>query len=707
MMKKVLKYLLIAVGALIVLLVATIGFIAATFDPNDYKPELAKRVKEETGRTLSIPGEIRLTFFPRIGADLGQLSLSEPRSEQVFAAARQVRVSVALLPLFSKQVVVDRVLIDGLTVQVARDRQGRYNFDDLLPKAQAETAPSGAAPATPAPATGSPMGLDIGGIAITNTKLDYRDAASQQHLTVSNLNLKIGPVADGKNSSIDISANVQGEHPRLKLKLALTSSFTPDLAQQRLALRDFMASIDGTAAGLNELQLKLGMSSFEATPQTFKTPALNLEVALQQAGQPVNARVSGALQGDLAVQRHTVEGLAIEASVPNPAGGTMTLKAKGKAAADLAHETAQLVLDGQLDSTTLALKTGVKRFARPTIDFDLALGDLDADRYLTKGGKTAATKPSATGGAATGPEPVIDLSPLQAMDVRGALKVASLKVMNLKATSLRLQLKVQGGQAELNPFAAALYGGGVNGMLSAGAGKPQRLSAKLDLRDINIGPLMKDLLDKQPVDGRGNVAINIVTGGNTISQFKRGLNGSAGVQLKDGAINGINIAGALRGAKARLGGGSQEGSAAPQEKTDFTEFGASFKIMDGVAHNDDLSAKTPLLRLGGNGDIFIGEDRLDYTVKATVVPSLQGQGGPELEQLKGLTIPVRLTGPYTAIGWKIDFGSLATNRAKELVDQRKAQLQQEAQKRLDEEKAKAEQRLREQAEDRLKNLLRR
>lgn len=706
-MKKALKYLLIAVAALVVLLVAAVAIIAATFNPNDYKPELVKRVQEETGRTLSIPGEITLTFFPRIGADLGQLSLSEPRSEQVFAAARQVRVSVALLPLFSKQLVVDRVLVDGLSVKVARDRQGRYNFDDLLPKAQNEAPAAERAPATAAPATrSSPVGLDIGGIAITNTSLDYRDAASQQHLSVSDLNFTTGPIADGRKSSVDFSASVQGEHPALRLKLALKSGFTPAMAQQRLTLDDFTASLNGAAAGLEELQLKLGMSTFDATPQTLKTPALNLELTFQQAGKPVSTKVSGALQGDLAAQRYTVDGLAIEASAPNPAGGALGFKAKGKAVADLAHESVQLTLDGLLDSTTLALKAGVQRFARPAIDFDVALGELDADRYLPRRDRSAAPAPAAGAGTA-GPEPVIDLAPLQALNLRGALKVASLKVMNLKASSIRLQLKVQGGQAEINPLAAALYGGGVNGTLSVSAGKPQRLAARLDLRDINIGPLMKDLLDQQPVDGRGNVALNLSTGGNTVSQFKRGLNGTAGVQLKDGAINGINIAGALRSAKARLGGGTQEGSAAAQKKTDFTEFGASFRITDGVAHSEDLAAKTPLLRLGGKGDIFIAEDRLDYTVRATVVPSLQGQGGPELEQLKGLTIPVRLSGPYTGIGWKIDFGSLATDRARELVDQRKSQLQQETQKKLDEEKARMEQRLREQAEDRLKNLLRR
>lgn len=664
-MNKPLKVILIALAAIAVLLVAVVAFIVATFNPNDYKPELIKLVKEQTGRTLSIPGEIRLTLFPRIGADLGQISLSEARSEQVFAAAQQVKVSVALLPLLSRKVEVDRVLVDGLNVRLQRDRQGHFNFDDLLSKGDKAPA-SPDAGKSDAPAA-LPL-LQIGGIAITNASLDYRDAASGQHLSVSKLNFSTGPITDGKKSALDFSADVQGTNPPLALQLGLKSDFTPQLAQQKLQLDNVKASLGGTAAGQRDLQLKLGLASLEASPQALKMTALTLDVA-----------------------------------APNPAGGTLALKLQGQSSVDLAREAVQLALDGQLDSTSLAIKAGVKRFAQPAIDFDIAVGELDADRYLPKSEKPAAT---ASSGPA-GPEAIIDLAPLRALDARGTLKIASLKIMNLRAASIRLQLKAQGGRAELNPLTATLYGGGVNGALTASAQGAQSLAAKLDLRGINIGPLMKDALDQQPIDGRGNVALDVSTGGNTVSLFKKYLKGTAGLQLTDGAINGLDIAGTLRNVKAKLGGGAQEGKTGAQEKTDFTEFGASFKINQGVAHNDDLSAKTPLLRLGGAGDIFIAEDRLDYTVKATVVPTLQGQGGPEMEQLKGLTVPVRLTGPYKAISWKIDFGNAAGNRAKEMVDQRKAQLQKEAQQRLDEEKAKAAQRLKEQAEDRLKNLLRR
>jgi AsmA protein len=91
---------------------------------------------------------------------------------------------------------------------------------------------------------------------------------------------------------------------------------------------------------------------------------------------------------------------------------------------------------------------------------------------------------------------------------------------------------------------------------------------------------------------------------------------------------------------------------------------ASFVIKNGVAHNDDLDVKAPLLRVGGAGDIDIGNSRLNYVAKATVVATSKGQGGAELDHLAGLTIPVKLTGPFDAPKYEIDYGAIASQAAK-------------------------------------------
>ena len=128
---KILKYALFALGGLVILVVLAIAVLLATFDPNKYKSELSRVVKEKTGRTLSIDGAIRLSFYPSIGVAVGKTSLSERNSDRNFARIDEMKVSLALIPLLSKQVVVDRVTLSGLNVDLVKDKSGKTNFSDL------------------------------------------------------------------------------------------------------------------------------------------------------------------------------------------------------------------------------------------------------------------------------------------------------------------------------------------------------------------------------------------------------------------------------------------------------------------------------------------------------------------------------------------------------------------------------------------------
>ena len=127
-----LKWVLIAVGAVVLLFAGALAFIAATFDPNHYKAQVADLVKEKTQRTLTIEGDIRLMLFPKLGVHLGRTRLSEFKSEKDFASLDDMRVSLALIPLLSRQVVVDQIQLDGLRAILVKYKDGKINFDDLL-----------------------------------------------------------------------------------------------------------------------------------------------------------------------------------------------------------------------------------------------------------------------------------------------------------------------------------------------------------------------------------------------------------------------------------------------------------------------------------------------------------------------------------------------------------------------------------------------
>jgi AsmA protein len=156
-----------------------------------------------------------------------------------------------------------------------------------------------------------------------------------------------------------------------------------------------------------------------------------------------------------------------------------------------------------------------------------------------------------------------------------------------------------------------------------------------------------------------------------VSALKKALNGSAAVKLTDGAVKGIDVAGAIRKAQSVIG--NLKGQAVQQQtdtrqRTDFSELTATFEIRNGIARNNDLSIKSPLLRVGGAGEVNIGEDTLDYTVKASLVASTAGQGGKERADLRGITVPVRVSGPVASPAYHLDFNAMVTDTARQKIE---------------------------------------
>jgi AsmA protein len=197
-----------------------------------------------------------------------------------------------------------------------------------------------------------------------------------------------------------------------------------------------------------------------------------------------------------------------------------------------------------------------------------------------------------------------------------------------------------------------------------------RVAVKETLTGVSIGPLLRDVAQKDILEGHGTVALDVNAAGKTVNTMKKALAGTARVQLKDGAIKGINLAEVFRKAKTALSSQEARAEARQTQQTDFSEMTASFVIKNGVAHNEDLDMKSPLFRVSGKGDVDIGSSSIDYVTNATVVATTKGQGGADLEQLSGLTVPVHLVGPFDAMKYKVDYAAAATNLAKSRVGER-------------------------------------
>jgi AsmA protein len=253
--------------------------------------------------------------------------------------------------------------------------------------------------------------------------------------------------------------------------------------------------------------------------------------------------------------------------------------------------------------------------------------------------------------------------------------------MNVKSSQLHMDVKALNGQLNINPLSAKLYQGSLNGSLSVNAQATPSFVIKQKLNGVDIAPLLKDAADLELAEGKGNIALDLTTHGNTVSALKKGLDGSASVNLANGAIKGINLTKLVQGIQ-NLGKDTrvQTLGVDKNEKTEFSEFKANFKVRNGVAHNDDLAVKSTVLRLSGNGDIDIGHDSVNYNAKAALAKTEQGRTA---------TLPVHVSGPFDALQFKVDYGALIVDVAKQKIDEKKEKLKEDAKAKLQEELKKS------------------
>ena len=158
-MSKLIKYAVYGIGGIILLVMLVVAYFAATFNPNDYKDDIIKLVKDKKERTLNIEGDIKLSYWPKIGADLGKLSISEHKSDQIFASVNNVKVALAVLPLLKKQLVIDTIYVDGAKANVIKHKDGTFNFDDLVSKDEEES---------------QQFKFDVDGVNVTNSEAKYK-----------------------------------------------------------------------------------------------------------------------------------------------------------------------------------------------------------------------------------------------------------------------------------------------------------------------------------------------------------------------------------------------------------------------------------------------------------------------------------------------------------------------------------------------------
>ena len=291
-MKTWFKRILIGLVVLVVVAVVGLAIFLLTFDPNAYKYKLEELVQERYQRTLTIDGEIELSLFPRIGLYVQGVSLSEPNSTDIFASIESTRLAVAVWPLLSNSFVVDHVAISGLKARVVRDKQGQFNFSNLVggmpPVTDAPGNPAealvGAAQTAAQAITGGPMPtsrnnmqIDIAGLDLKDGEVQMQDAISGMAVAVTRINANTGRVTFNQPFDVRMSARVEGGYPRVDANLTGQALLTLDPSAKRYAAQKLDLRMDGKLPGAEAKSLVMrGNLAFNGQKSALDVAGLEL-----------------------------------------------------------------------------------------------------------------------------------------------------------------------------------------------------------------------------------------------------------------------------------------------------------------------------------------------------------------------------------------------------------------------------------------------
>ena len=674
--------------AVVALVVVAGGAFLASFDSNSLKPRIIAAVKQATGRDLTLQGNISLGFSLQPTLRLAEVSFANPPgfSRPQMATLERLDLKLALLPLLSHRIEIDRLVLVKPDILLETDAKGRPNWQFTPePGAAAPSAAGSAGNKTHTSITVADLQIENGTVAVRaangtpDTVLAVKSLEASAPSPDANLHVAarasyngaaftlsadVGPLAslqeqgtagaawpvqltmaaDGAKLTVDGSLKdpLQGSGYNLKIAasvpdLAALSVFTPGKtlpALHDVALAAQIADTGDKLPRISGLSAHIGQSDLTATVAGLKVD--KLDVAAAQLDQPV--QVSG--QGSLGDQPVTLAG-----SVGAPVALLSGAQSTGPVPIDLRLQAAgsSMTVKG-----TLTPGAGV----RPSLTADVTADMIDADRLRTSlasapSGPAPASaapgappppaappvKPSVTGRLI--PDTPIPFDVLRLADANVTLTIAALKAGGALYHAIALHLVLNDGKLRLDPFSADLPEGHLSGTLSADASQAAPpVALTLRAPALALAPLLAALGEPAYASGNLEVYADLHGAGATPHAIAAGLDGSLGLSMVNGSVDN-RVLGSTLGAILRevnlldlVGRGGASEVQCFAMRLDASHGIATFRV---------LRLNSSLLSMDGDGSINLGTEMLDLNVR----PAARVAG-------TGLVIPLHVSGSLHA-----------------------------------------------------------
>ncbi len=685
---KIVKWLIGIVVAVVVIAGLALLALKLFVDEDTLKAEASKAFKKQTGQELTIAGPLNWSVFPWVGLELGDVSIGSAPGfdDKPLAQVKQLDVKVAVQPLFQKKLSVDTVVLRGVRLDLRRDRQGKVNWEGLAKAGEGKNEEA------PKQKKGDEAGFDmedfeirLKGLELEDVSFHFTDDLEGNSFQLDDLNLSIGELTPGKPVPLRLDFKVKNAKPAMAMSLEMSTDmvFAEDL--QRLDLSALSLKLDASGEQLPPEGVKLALVSNIGLDRKagvlalsdFSLSGLDVDITGDMSVSSLNSG-KPRVEARLAMQKTNPRKLLALAGVEIQTADPEALKNLSMSlfVAQQGDGLTVKPLTLTLDDSKLEGEVKLLSFTGPVVRASFKLNGIDLDRYLPPAAEDAQTAQGEEKPAASAVKEKPDFEALRKLDLDADFTVGHLKVSGVKMDNITLKIRSRKGVLKLDPLTASLY----QGKLQASAQLDVRMdvpkfSAREKLAGIQIEPLLKDLTGDAQLRGTGNVEMDIRSQGLDDAVIRRNLHGSFGINFRDGAYIGFNLAQTVRKAMGQATGDE------PQE-TDFAELRGTGTIRKGIVENKDLYLASPVLRVTGKGTVDLVQEQLDYLLTTKIVGTLQGQGGADASKLKGVAIPVRLSGNMKDPSVMVDIEAALKANAEHQIEKKKQELMKKAEKKI-------------------------
>ena len=659
--------------ALLILLAIII--VPRVVDPNDYRDDIAKLVKDKTGRDLTLAGDLRVSVFPWLGVATQGVSLSQPASiggEMLTVDSAQLRVK--FLPLLSQRVEVDTIVFEQPSIDLITLENGTSSMDGLAGEDQVTEEP-----ADPEAA----LALVVAGVDITNANVVIDNRQEGSRIELKNLNLNSGNLLGSSLAPLSMQGEMHDVESDEPLLFSLSSKARVDQDTTAVFMQSIAASVkqgsldavleiaelsieEASKLQLSDLSVELSgdypltasMPSLKADLDAEQLDVVSLSAAMDDArAQIQNLSVRGfedpKVTAKVSVPVFNARNLLKSLEIDYQTANENALKAVGlQADVDASTKSASLNnIQLDLDQSKLTGSATVRDFENLAVQFDLNLNDLNVDDYLPPS-EEESTEEELSGAEAL----VVPLAAFKELNANGRFKAQSLTSGGIKMEDIDVNVVSSPGSVTITP-SATLYDGKLDGTIAFTESGDSVLKVQQNVDLVDLGRMLTDADVSEQLRGFGSLAIDVLVRESNGVQSNKG---TFKLEASKGEISGVDVNAILgrandvmsllssKGSSASEADAEDSGEADKDGVTSFAEMSGTFNLNDFVITNDDFVLSAPAFDISGEGQIDVAQQSVNYLIEVAVADNIGGALGDRLDKIKGQKIPIRCKGALDA-----------------------------------------------------------